>query len=629
MIAHLAVRIISVAAVLGFLVSILGAQANFEVHMRGQLWETMKDDGTIGAPNPTEVSQFFPSMDWPGGPLTLPSKDEQRSYCFGAGVWIGGRHDNGDLFFTENGPFGFVDQGEIDPIVKVTNFVGDAGFDPQEAEEVITAGWTTTENIHASRTSRAWSYPGLNNFIIMEYEFTNQNSGPVSEVYFGFPYLLRPSYQDMVVHNGWGDDLTRTDEQVRYDSNRGLLYAYDDTPNSSLPTDVGNWWDDREELRTPGFAGYAVIAADPADGGGGQPAVAYWAQLLGNGSQFTSASNTDAAMYELLSGQDTSLKAQGTDVLTPITFLACGPYTLAAGATISIVVVEAVNGIGLEVATGVEVDSIEARQQQFLDQGFDSLSAAIDRAIALYNAEYVLSRVPPPAPDIEILPLPSSQSMSLTWDPLENDWVNPITGRADIEKYVVYRTAMSFNGPFEVIKNRIRVHKPFDISSYYNTDLGKWLYIDTGIALGVGYFYAVTTVDSTGNESWMTNRNDENIKAASYAAENTLNVKVFPNPFRKFSGIPTPGEENTIVWTNLPAECTVRIYTASGELVRTLEHFNPTAIFEPDDPNRREDTGDEVWDQLSLARQRVAPGIYFWTVESAVGNAQGTLLIIK
>lgn len=629
MVARLAVRIILGVAVTGLLVGTLGAQANFELHLRGSLWETMKDNGTIGAPNPAEVSQFHPSMDWPGGPLTLPSKDEQRSYCFGAGVWIGGRHANGDLFFTENGPFSFVDQGEIDPIEKFTNFVGDADFDPHEAEEVITAGWTTTENIHVSRTSRAWSYPGLNNFIIMEYKFTNENSGPVSEVYLGFPYLLRPSYQDLVVHNGWGDDFTRTDERVGYDANRGLLFAYDYTPNSSLPNDVGNYWDDRQELRTPGFAGYAVLAADPADDGGDQPSVVYWAQLLGNGTRFTSASNTDESMYALLSGQDTSLQSQGQETLTPITFLACGPYTLAPGATISITVVEAVNGVNLEVSTGVTIDNIEARQQLFLDEGFDSLSAAIDRAEDLFNAGYQLTAVGPPAPDIEILPLPSNSSMSITWDPLENDWVNPITGRADIEKYVVYRADMSFNGPFEVIKSRIRVHKAFDISSYYNTDLGKWLYVDTDIALGVGYFYAVTTVDSAGNESWMTNRNEENVKAASFAAANTLNTKVFPNPFRQFSGIPTPGEENTIVWTNLPAVCTIRIYTAGGELVRTLEHFNPTATLEPDDPGRLEDTGDQVWNQLTDARLRVAPGIYFWTVESAVGNAQGTLLIIK
>ena len=44
----------------------------------------MNDDGTIGAPNPTNQYEFFPSMDWPGGPHELLLKDEQRSYMVGS-----------------------------------------------------------------------------------------------------------------------------------------------------------------------------------------------------------------------------------------------------------------------------------------------------------------------------------------------------------------------------------------------------------------------------------------------------------------------------------------------------------------------------------------------------------------
>ena len=40
-------------------------------------------------------------------------------------------------------------------------------------------------------------------------------------------------------------------------------------------------------------------------------------------------------------------------------------------------------------------------------------------------------------------------------------------------------------------------------------------------------------------------------------------------------------------------------------------------------------SGEEVWDQLSDARQKTAAGIYLYTVESDVGHAKGTLLLIK
>ena len=187
--------------------------AEFLIHDRGNLWETMKDDGTIGAPDPTNRFQFYPTMDWPGGPHVL-SKDDQRSYMLGAGMWIGGKKSDGSIFFTENGPFSYVDKGTFDKLQEVNNFDGTQGYNPNEAEQKIIAHFVTSEKISAQRVSRAWSFPGLNNFIIIEYTITNENSFAVSDFYIGFPYLIRPSYQDFVVHNGWGDDFNRTDDYV-------------------------------------------------------------------------------------------------------------------------------------------------------------------------------------------------------------------------------------------------------------------------------------------------------------------------------------------------------------------------------------------------------------------------------
>ena len=133
--------------------------AEFEIHDRGDLWDTVKDDGTVGAPSPTNLFEFFPSMDWPGGPSTLLSKDEQRSYNFAGGTWIGGRRADGSLFFVENGPFAFRDQGTYEVMTKTNNFVEQPDYNPRLAEQTITAAWVTSENIRVERTSRAWSFP--------------------------------------------------------------------------------------------------------------------------------------------------------------------------------------------------------------------------------------------------------------------------------------------------------------------------------------------------------------------------------------------------------------------------------------------------------------------------------------
>ena len=593
---------------LSFIVKAQVRNAEFLIHNRGNLWETMKDDGTIGAPDPTNRFQYYPSMDWPGGPKVM-DKDNQRSYMLGAGMWIGGKKNDGSIFFTENGPFSYVDKGTFSKLQEVDNFIGSANYDPNEAEQKIIAQWTTSENISVQRVSREWSFPGLNNFIIMSYTITNKNSTAVSDVYIGFPYLIRPSYQDFVVHNGWGDDFNRTDDLVKYDSSRALLYSWDNTPNYSLPNDVGNYYAATNELRTPGYAGFSILHADPASDNRAQPATVLWAQILNNEKYLSIVSSTANKMYAILSGQDKSLQAKPGDKLAPFMLMADGPYNIPAGGSVNIVVAEGVNGLPLKVA----LEGLDA--QKLLPAGLDSLKSTMDLAKRVYDNNYNLSAVPPPSPELTIIPVPSNKTIGLTWKPVEENYSDPLTQKNDFKAYNIYRSDKSFIGPYTLIKT-IRPSFAPDVTRYFDSKNNQWVYEDKSISLGAGYFYTITSVDSSGNESWWTNRNQTAVKAARQAAENALNVKVFPNPFKKVSGFPTSGSENDIVWTNLPGNCTIRIYTSSGEIVKTMVHDNPNS-------------GEETWDQLTDARQRTAPGIYFWTVESSVGNAKGTLIIIK
>ena len=584
--------------------------AEFEIHDRGNLWETMKDNGTIGAPDPNDRFETYPSMDWPGGPHEM-SKDDQRSYNVAGGMWIGGKFSDGSIFFNENGPFQFVDDGTFEELSKVNNFVEDENYNPNQPEQEIIARWTTSDNITIERRSKAWSFIGLNNFIIMEYTITNNNTSSLNDVYIGFPNLIRPSYQDFVVHNGWGDDFNRADESVRYDDSRALLYAYDNTPNFSLPDDVGNYYNFNElnELRTTGYAGYALLDAADGKNGEEQPSNVLFVQLLNNAIQLTTVSNSTENLYDVLSGVDRSLQASEEDLLVPFMLMSVGPYDLSASETIKIVMVEAVAGLPQEEA----IKGLEA--QSLLPAGEDSLKSTIDRAKILYQNNYQLSAVPPPSPHIDLIPVPENQSITILWNPIDETWVDPISRINEIREFRIYRSDRAFTGPYQLIR-RINLASSSSRDRFYNNDIGKWVYEDQSISLGAGYYYSITSLDAEGDESWFTNRNEEAVFAASAPAENTLDITVFPNPFREISGFPTSGAENSIVWSNLPATCTIRIFTSNGELVKRMDHDNQFS-------------GEEIWNQLSDARQQTAPGIYFWTVESDVGTAKGTLLIIK
>jgi hypothetical protein len=53
---------------------------------------------------------------------------------------------------------------------------------------------------------------------------------------------------------------------------------------------------------------------------------------------------------------------------------------------------------------------------------------------------------------------------------------------------------------------------------------------------------------------------------------------------------------------NLPVECTLRIYTETGDLVTTIKHYG---------------TADHEWDQRTDQNQYVSSGIYILTVTDA------------
>lgn len=582
----------------------------FKIHDRGALWETVKDNGQIGGV--FSAFQFYPSMDWPGGPVILANKDEQRSYCQGGGFWVGGKNPDGSVFLDELGPFLYVDQATFFDMTEEENFIGSPNFNPNEAEEKITAHWKTSRGIEVRRVSRAWSYPAYDDFIIFEYSCINSSSDNLTDVYFGFPYLLRPNYQDVVVQGFWGDNDNIDDELIGFDEDRKLFYAYDYKPSIETDWSIGNYWDKRDELRATGYAGFAPLYYDPAKDGAPQPATIYYAQLINNAHRLTLANQSEAVLYGILNGKDRTLMDAHSleNVLSPFLLQGFGPYDLAPNDSIKIVIVQAVNGIPQDLA----VKGLAS--QSLLPAGLDSLKNTIDRAKKLFDNNYNPTALAPPSPKVEYFVLPSTQETVITWEADIEEWIDPLTGTKDLSYYNVYRSNRSFIGPFEKLKRTGVKISGSDRTRYFDTELGKWKYKDNTVQVGVGYFYAVTSVDASGNESGMVNRNTQPLRTARAPAENALTVSVFPNPFRLVSGLPTAGEESSIVFTNLPAKCTVRIYTVSGNLVRTLEHDNPSS-------------GEEVWDQLTDSRQKTAAGVYLYTVASDVGNAKGTLLLIK
>ena len=105
----------------------------------------------------------------------------------------------------------------------------------------------------------------------------------------------------------------------------------------------------------------------------------------------------------------------------------------------------------------------------------------------------------------------------------------------------------------------------------------------------------------------------------------TLNVKVVPNPYLVTNEWERHPDFRKLKFINLPNDCTIRIYTMAGELIRTLKHHETNVI---NGSILNQQGGDEDWDLLSEAGQKPAPGIYIFHIESDVGEQLGKFAIV-
>jgi len=100
------------------------------------------------------------------------------------------------------------------------------------------------------------------------------------------------------------------------------------------------------------------------------------------------------------------------------------------------------------------------------------------------------------------------------------------------------------------------------------------------------YYYYVTAFDDGSGNAPGVHGVSESLESGAYlnrttraailstpAAENLSGVRIVPNPYNvgarnlNYVGVP-----NKIAFFNLPPECTIKIYTESGDLVKTIEH---------------------------------------------------------
>ena len=234
-------------------VTIAGGQSRrYEIQRRGMLHQTVYNTGELGRPyddGSSGSTPNVPSFEWPANSsLYVDGTPYNGQYnSFGAGFYIfatknldstnrytdmcGAVSDNDgnasdvegvysqpiSLTRTENYPVRA--DGTLNP-----------AYNPNEAEEVIVSKWRTINTgVTVTRTSRAWSYPDYDDFIIYEYELENTSPDTLTDMIVAWGYSLAPSlFADQREFNRWTEgDFRARDQFARYDLTRYLSYNTD------------------------------------------------------------------------------------------------------------------------------------------------------------------------------------------------------------------------------------------------------------------------------------------------------------------------------------------------------------------------------------------------------------------
>jgi len=220
----------------------------------------------------------------------------------------------------------------------------------------------------------------------------------------------------------------------------------------------------------------------------------------------------------------------------------------------------------------------------------------------------------PPPPSIEIKSLP---------DKIRILWGTESESASDFAGYRVYRAVGATHYAESDGEVRGKFEKIFEV-----TGKGTHQYDDPTAERGVAYFYYVTAFDDGIGNLTDAHGRKEVLESGQYLnmttvgahltrppADNLSAVRVVPNPFNVIADdLQYPGEENKIMFLDLPGYCTIRIYSESGDLVKVLEHTSGS--------------GDESWGRLESEHsatesgQIIVSGIYYAKI--IVNNEDGT-----
>lgn len=254
--------------------------------------------------------------------------------------------------------------------------------------------------------------------------------------------------------------------------------------------------------------------------------------------------------------------------------------------------------------------------------GKDSLFKNVNFAQFNVDQNYNIP-VAPPAPSVTVKSLPDKISLT---------WTREAESVSDFAGYRIYRAKGNYN-PIVEGNQLIGVwEKLFECGAGTPNALTN-TYDDTTPDRGQAYFYQVAAYDDASKNAPDALGRRESLESGRYLNRTTKaayltrkasvldSVAIVPNPFNLGArDLQYQGESDKIMFLDLPPKCTIKIFTESGDLVKTIEHTSGS--------------GDEAWgvvkEQHSTTNsgQVIVSGIYIAHIKTPNGDSRNLKFVV-
>ncbi len=271
--------------------------------------------------------------------------------------------------------------------------------------------------------------------------------------------------------------------------------------------------------------------------------------------------------------------------------------------------------------TNNEIDRIKDR---WISMGIDSVMLSAYRAKWNFDHHYQIPLEPPPPTEMNITAY--SNRVEITWKDADAEALSNFAG---------YRVMRRVSRLDTVFYETIYDGGPTDKSDIFN---------DTSIVYGANYHYyvqakariAIDDPDADpstrgkimfSSRLWVQDNSGSTspVISPNPAQDDMAKIRVAPNPCNVndpyFVNAGTYGATSNnnqfVIFFNLPKECSIKIFSENGDLVRTKQHASSVAP-----------SGSEIWDLTTDSGQIVDSGIYIAVFQKPDGETSYQKFVI-